>query len=161
MMTSQLKMKTGLIGLCFSALGILLISSGCAEVAGSGANVNIPFVRVQCTTGACNANTSKIAYVVYTTSGCNAPDFGAVASGSATVSCTIAAGCSGTVNQFVDSSSSTVTSIRDGFYSVCATIAMSPYTGTPQSGDMLGVLSSTSINGGSTQQTVTNFTTKP
>ncbi len=159
-------LKTRLLG--FAAFCTLLLGSmaGCAEVASSGAFVSIPSVSIQCTTGSsgsgCRQNTSKVAYVIYTTSGCTNPDFDLSAvSGSVTLNCTIGAGCSGSVTQFA-LGSSVATSIKEGFYSICVTIDMDGrYSGEAESGDMLSALNNVRVVSGTATQSVTSFSLKP
>lgn len=143
----------------FSALVLLL--TGCAEVAGSGRAMQIPSVRISCTTTNCRNAAQADAYVVYTTSGCTNPDFGERAAGSVRQSCN-AMGCAGTVSQFIDSNSQAVTYIPEGTYSVCVILDFnSNYLGTAVSGDSRGELANAALTTGTSFADVSVFTDVP
>jgi hypothetical protein len=146
-----------------SLMGLVLwlAMAGCAEVAGSGRSMQIPSVRISCTTTNCRNAAQADAYVVYTTSGCVNPDFGVRAAGSQRLTCN-AIGCAGTVSQFIDSNSQSVTFIPEGTYSVCVNLDFnSNYLGIPASGDSKGQLASAALTTGTSFADVSVFTDVP
>lgn len=136
----------------------VLLTSGCAEKAGSGQAVAIPIVSVSCTTSNCRQPGSARAIAVYTTSSCANVRFGETVTGSTTVSCSIS-GCTGTITNFTDANSLSVNTIPEGFYSVCVVVDFNlDYAGTAASGDSNGALASTFITAGTTTRIVNAFT---
>lgn len=138
-------------GVCF-ILSILLLSSlflvSCAETTGSGAPVSIPRVFIDCTTGACNSNTvpNPRITVMFTTSGCDLPDFGsAIAGTSEAITCTATSGCYGEITSWVDSDGDVATTVPSGTYSLCARIDYNRDYPATTSGDTRGVLDNVSV----------------
>lgn len=137
------------------------LSTSCAEVAGSGRSMQIPSVRISCTTTNCRNAAQADAYVVYTTSGCTNPDFGERAAGSLRLTCNTI-GCAGTVSQFIDSNSQSVTFIAEGTYSVCVILDFNAdYLGTAVSGDSRGELANAALTTGTSFADVSVFNDVP
>lgn len=136
------------------ALGFLFLSlAACAERAGSGAFMQTPNVGVSCATTRCKANVTARAYVTYTTSSCQNPQFGETAAGSAILTCN-GLGCTGTASNF------TTPTLREGFYSICVIIDFnSNYVGAAIPGeDSVGSNANINLVEGMLTTTVTSFT---
>lgn len=156
-MTSSVSGLFGLRLLPIFGIGVAFLS-GCSESASSGQFVTIPSVSVACTTARCKGNTTGTAYLTYTTSGCTNPSFGETATGSVTVTCNGATGCTGNITSF-SNTAGTATSIREGYYSACITVDFnSNYAGSAVAGDSSGASNITQIVSGSGVVTVNSFT---
>jgi hypothetical protein len=97
--------------------------AGCGEVGSAGSPVAIPDVEIICTSSRCRSLSAPRAIVVYTTSGCEAAQFGAVRSGSTdSVACTPGVGCRVRLFSWISPSGLVASDIPAGSYSICATL---------------------------------------
>ncbi len=96
--------------------------SACSETADTGVPTAIPAVRVQCTTPDCRTNASPTTALVFTTSGCTAPNFGATLRYvSTSQSCSSTSGCnySASTSGWTDENGNATATIPSGTYSLC------------------------------------------
>jgi hypothetical protein len=115
------------ISLLFLLTHILL---GC-ESSGTGEQVDIPPVRIECDTVECMGAPGIHRVVVnFTLSGCAVDqiELYPVVVGDADVTC-IGTGCTGTVSSWRDTNANSVTQIESRVYSVCAHINLDNITG--------------------------------
>lgn len=139
-------------------LGFLLILGACAEQAGSGRQVSVPSVTINCTASNCRTGGTARVYLTLTTSGCGDSNinFGAAATASSVITCTVGTGCTGSVSNW--SSSSGSSTVGEGTYSICGTIDFnSSWVGTPEAGDARSTLDNVGIVTGTAAQTLSSW----
>lgn len=137
-----MKLKLNLMTRSSLKLAVVLMSvwvlSACSETADTGIPVAIPAIRVQCTTNQCLGNANPRTAMVFTTSGCVAPDFGEVLRYVSESHTCNSGGCNFSTSSsgWVDQSGSSVATIPSGTYSVCACLDLDkshlPFEGCDQ-----------------------------
>jgi hypothetical protein len=157
--------QSNLMDLCrfkfYGAAVIVLSLSGCAEPAGSGEPVSIPKLFINCTTSQCRTNAAPNPRItaIYTTSGCDAPDFGSIISASTeALSCNGTTGCYGELSGWIDSEGNPVTTIASGVYSICARIDYDRDYPASTTGDSRGILDDVSVVETTSNQFIENWT---
>lgn len=138
----------------------LLFLGSCAEVAGTGESVAIPRVLFRCTdTAFCLRNVSNArAIVVFTTSGCSAPDFGQAISGSIEdLNCTVTDGCRGEVSSWINTSLMSTSTMPSGVYSICGRIDYNGDYPVSTVGDSTGRLDDVSVGLSTANQYMTSW----
>ncbi len=138
---------------------VFFAQSGCSEAAGSGVNVAIPRVLINCTTANCMTNaTAPRMNVIITSSGCTSPFFGAVVSTSTrAINCNGTLGCQGEFSGWVDKSGSLASTLPAGTYSICGCIdyqaSSTPFVKCDSSGSKDNV----SISSGTGLQSISSW----
>lgn len=105
-------------------LSAALALSACDSATGSGEAVDIPTVRIDCTSSKCTGITgARDATVILSLSGCKASQitYELVATGPVSAICT-PTGCTGTVNSWTNVNNEAIASIESRSYYVCGWI---------------------------------------
>lgn len=126
-------------------LGVVVVSFGSCQKTQSLDGLR---VTVACTASNCLAGGEYNAFVIVTSGLCSDLNVRAVASGNTVVQCSPGGGCSGAVSGWVDNSGHSIREVPAGTYSICGVIDFNnDYVGSADSGDAVGTLASTSLEG--------------
>jgi hypothetical protein len=149
--------KKKLVSCALSAFAICFLTH-CQQPTGSQTLVNLPPVTVTCTSSNCAVNSSTHAIFVYiTNSGCQSIQYGQVATGTGTASCS-AGTCSATVTSWTNTSGVKITQIASSTFDYCAILNLDDaYVNAVTASEATGTKKSVFVGDGSPTVSLTTW----
>ncbi len=140
------------------AVFTLLLFTRCQQPTGSQTLVNLPPALITCTASNCASTTGGHSVFVYiTNSGCLNIQYGQVATGTGTASCS-AGTCSATVNSWTNTSGVKITQISSSTFDYCAILNLDDaYIGSVTAAEATGSKNSVFVGDGSPNVAITTW----